>query len=157
MFDFTANLAEYVKESPYLSETLTAGKADFALLGQMLIGFVGQMYVIQIFFFLQLGKLSLNNVNWIVDILGHFCNDGRPIEEDRKLATKFCGSKLHDRVLSGLAGLIKYHVGLLTELHRADVGLHDFLSDPDQYFVRIAAAEKDYREKTDPRDTFRHT
>ena len=157
MFDFAASLAEYVKDSPYLSDTLTAGKTDFALLGQMLIGFVGQMYVIQIFFFLQLGKLSLNNVNWFVDMLSHFCNDGRPIEEDRKLATKFCESKFHNKVLSVLAATIKYHAGLLTELHRADVGLHDFLSEPDQYFVRIAAAEKDYREKTDPRDTFRTT
>ena len=58
MFDFAANLDEYVKDSPYLSDTLTAGKTDFALLGQMLIGFVGQMYVIQIFFFLQLGHMK---------------------------------------------------------------------------------------------------
>ena len=118
MFDnFAANIVDYVNNNPYLLDTLTSQKSSLALIGQMLIGFVGEMYVLQIFFFLQFGKLSLNNVNWFVDMIGHFCNDGRPIDADHKLATKFCNSRIHEKLLSFLANAIKYHVSLLTELN----------------------------------------
>ena len=155
--NFTANLAEYMHEHEYLLDTANTGKSNLEVLGQIAIGFVGEMYVLQIFLFLQMGKLSLNNVNWIVDMLGHFCSDGKPIDETRKFATWFCSSNFHGKIINFLAAAIKYHVGLLTELNEATVGLHNFLSVPEQYFERIQVIEQNYREKTDVSRQFRLT
>ena len=44
--NFAANVVEYVNNNPYLLDTLTSQKSSLALIGQMLIGFVGEMYVL---------------------------------------------------------------------------------------------------------------
>ena len=159
MFEtFTTQALDYVNSSQFLIDSFDLSADTMSLWMQVLVGFVFELYAMQIFVSLQLTRISFNNTDWVIASLGHFCNDGKEIDEQAHFYIyNFCGSNIYQKMLQVLIFVSQYHIGLINDLAVSLEYLHTFLGKPQDYYTNMEIMEKEYREKTNIAEQFRYT
>ena len=150
MFEtFTTQIVDYVNSSGFLVDSFDLSADTLSLWAQVLIGFVFELYAMQIFLSLQLTRISFNNLDWVVASTGHFCNDGKKIDETAHFYRyTICGSKYYQKMIGGLIFVSQYHIGLIEDLSVSLEYLHNFLGKPQDFYTNMEIMEKEYREQT---------
>ena len=129
-----------------------------AIILQLIMGFILEFYVSQVFLALQMTKIGRNNARWTVDAIGHYCEDGHEIDQvAHPFRFKFCSSTILARVLNFIVSVGKYHKSLIGELSNALAMMHEILGSPETLFDNIAILEREYRESVDIRKEFVRT
>ena len=156
--EFTSQITDYVARSGFLTDSINLTADTTGLWMQIIIGIVFELYAMQVFTALQLTRISSNNTEWIIDSLGHFCEDGRTIDPAlHKYRSAFCVSTIYGQIVNLLVFAMKYHKGLIKDLSTSVEYLHNFLGKPELYFENMTIMEKEYRENINIQDQMRST
>ena len=148
--EFTSQITDYVQNNGFLMDSLDLSGNTMSLWVTILIGFVFELYAMQVFTALQLTRISSNNVEWIITSLGHFCHDGREIDPiNHKYRAQFCVSTVYGKLVNLLVFVTKYHEGLIKDLSASVEYLHNFLGKPEDFFENMTIMEREYRDAID--------
>ena len=152
-----AKIGEYISSSEFLANTLDLSYDSAIIWMQVLIGLIFQLWVSQVFVALQLSKISENNNQWVIDSIGHFCEDGRDLAVNSK-KLRICDSRvMQEYVIPALEDIHMYHLKLIEELSTALEYMYEFMSKPEDYMSNMVVMEREYRENIDIKRQLRLT